>query len=630
MRTIAHRSLLLALALLVPAAPAGAAEVARIPGGSLDVHDGKGAEFCVRLSDTASEFEGGESTCERAPWRPRRSIVLTWVGGGERPLVGGAVPAAITRGEAELSDGRRIGFDTVAGTGYHGRYAGKLRFFLAKLPLADRSDLDDGGLVAVRFFGADGSLQGVTRSEYLGAPVGRRSVLLRESAGRRSTLVVGETRRQIVSTPLQLDRVEEVTCIGVRSSGPYGETGSSTICHDPGPSRPDLAVVPQSGCDGLRTVLSGFVGEAVTAVRIRLGSGRVREVRARTLRDPRGGEHRYVATAVPRGEAVRSISAVGADAGYDLGEPPSGLPCRSSNFGVGLYFFGGSDAERPPTGDEQVVAEAGGHRLIVRDGQADRLCAGIDHLLADQSDCQLPAVNGEEAFGFASSRIVAAVLPTEVARVRLPDGREVPTIEGGYSGRYAGTVRFLFAEARAGIEDRFRLLDSAGVVIGTLPAYDPELFSTEPPFSSSVRLAGGRGWRLAAARHHYGNCVTLTVRGDDARCVAMPSERYDAGIHAEVSCTPRFALMVGTLPKGIRAVRAVLRGGRTLRARVLRVPRRYGGGRVWVLSVPRAARVRAMRVDGARRRGRSPFTLLPAAAQCGYTVDANLPSGPTR
>ena len=35
----------------------------------------------------------------------------------DRLLVGGAVPAAITRAEGELSDGRRVAFDTLAGPG---------------------------------------------------------------------------------------------------------------------------------------------------------------------------------------------------------------------------------------------------------------------------------------------------------------------------------------------------------------------------------------------------------------------------------------------------------------------------------------------------------------------------------
>jgi hypothetical protein len=46
------------------------------------------------------------------------------------------------------------------------------------------------------------------------------------------------------------------------------------------------------------------------------------------------------------------------------------------------------------------------------------------------------------------------------------------------------------------------------------------------------------------------------------------------------------------------------------------VPRRFGGGRAWVLALPRRAYVKALRLDGRDVR----FPLLPAAEQCGYRV----------
>jgi len=104
-------------------------------------------------------------------------------------------------------------------------------------------------------------------------------------------------------------------------------------------------VFPEAGCTPLRTVLAGFVGDAVKAVRLRLGSGHVRDVRTRTLRAPDGGVHRFLTTVVPRGQAVRSIAAIGADAGYDLQEPPSGLPCMDA--GVAFAFFPFVARQRP-------------------------------------------------------------------------------------------------------------------------------------------------------------------------------------------------------------------------------------------------------------------------------------------
>lgn len=104
------------LALLVLAAPASAAEVARIDGARLDARDDRGLGFCMRLTEGDTELDGGSGTCGRAPWRARRSTLIAWLDGDrDRVLAAGAVPASVARAEAQLADGRRIGFDTVAG-----------------------------------------------------------------------------------------------------------------------------------------------------------------------------------------------------------------------------------------------------------------------------------------------------------------------------------------------------------------------------------------------------------------------------------------------------------------------------------------------------------------------------------
>jgi hypothetical protein len=614
MRTIAHRSLLLALALFVPAAPAGAVEVASIDRGSLHVRDDRGADLCVSLNAGESEYDSGTRTCGRAPWRPRRAMLLTWLGEGERVLAGGAVPAAVTRAEAELVDGRRIGFDTVAGRAYRGRYAGKLRFFLAALPLADPRDDEAGGLLVIRFFGADGTLLGAETSDRIGSRIGPTRRLLREGGRRGSITVSTSVVRNPAPTPLALDRFEDMTCLFIRNrSG--GGSGQTHVCREPGPNRPDLAVLPEAGCGPARTVVAGFVGDAVSGIRLRLGSGRVREVRARTLPAPGGGTHRYVATVVPRGEAVRSVEAVGADAGYDLEQAPGGLECIGDGGGVAFvsFFYGFAEdgPALPPGSGEQVAAEAGGHRLLVRDAEAERLCSGVDRLRADGSDCALPPVTADWAFATVESGVVSAVLPSEVARVRLPGGRVVATVEGGYTGRYAGTVRFLMVEADIGPTGRLRMLDASGAAIGTLWAFGAE---QQGPPAPSVRLAAGRGWRLSVERVTGVSCLTLRMRGFEPYCGPVTA----GDVNALAGCTPRRAVIYGALDRGVRAVAAVLRGGRALRARIVRIPRRVGGGRAFVLALPRAARVKALRFDGRA----VTFPLLPAADQCGYRVFA--------
>jgi len=522
----------------------------------------------------------------------------------------GAVPAAIASGEAELADGRRVRFETVPGPGYRGRHSGRLRFFLASMPLTDPSDDEAGGLVAVRFFDAGGSLQAVAAGDRSGTPLGPRERLLRERRPGASITVSAEVRRRLASTPLQLDRFESLTCLLVRSRAGWSG-GSATQCREPGPRRPLLEVSVEPGCRPLRSVLYGFVGDAVSALRLRLGSGRVAVVRTRTLRGAEGSEHRYVAARLPRGEALRSVTAVGAPARMELGMKPGGLPCvqRDSGF-LTTYGLDGSEGPARPDGpDHQVAAEAGGHRLLVRDAEADRLCSGLDRLLADGSDCGLPPLTAEEAFAFGEAGVVSAVLPAEVASVRLAGGREVPTVEGGYGGRYAGALRLLMVQARA--DEPLKLLDASGRVMGTLPVLSDE---PDPPRAATVRLAGGRGWRLSASRSGGFPCASLALRGEEAACEAMLDT--GDGAFAAVGCTPRVAVLYGALAGGTRSVTATLRGGRTVRPRILRVPQRIGPGRAFVLALPRGAEVVALRFG----RRRVAFPLLPAARQCGYRV----------
>ena len=593
-----------ALALAATAAPAPAAEVARHGGVVLRATDERDGSFCLSLT---GDEGGGSSGCGPAPVRPYRTMVVSDVE-DERVLIGGAGPAAAARVEAELADGRRVDRPTLAGERYRGRVAGRVRFFLLEVPATDRGQEDGGGVVLLRLYDAAGTLLGAVEPSHGRERVSQRTRLLTQRRRGASIVVDAVTGPTFAPTPLMLDRFEEQVCLVVRSR--QGSSGGRTgTCRDPAPYRPVLALSVESGCGRLRAVVHGFVGDRVTAVRLRLGSGRALEIPSATL-PPAHGAHRYVAALLPRGEAVRHVTAVGARGRQDLHVPPSGLRCVETS--GGLIGIGEPDPTRgeprPPAPHRQVAAEAEGHRLVVGDTEADRLCWNVDELRADAADCRLPDLDPGRAVPEHRRGMLAAVLPAEVARVRLPDGRDVATVAGdGYTGRYAGHVRFLLAPLRAGASGRVRYLGPGGEILGSA-----WLGRELPPTAGPVTIARGRGWRLRAARYDRFTCVGLAVRGDASICEA--GAHGHLGAFALATCAPRRVLLYGVLPPGRRRIAAVLAGGRRLPARVVTLPRRIGGGRAYVLVLPRNARVTAL----AAGRRRIAFDVLPAARQCGY------------
>lgn len=598
------RALLLsALVLAVGAAPAQAAEVVKIDGMRLLASDLRGS-LCVEL---ALEVESGEGVGESCADPPVRAFGTITVNSSDEDgsAVGGAAPPSVARVEAEREDGTRFGAETVAGERYRGRHAGKVRFFLLAVP--------GGRIKLLRQYDAAGVMLGAIEPDY-GAeprPAGGPVRLLRVR-GKRSRITLAATvQESFAPTPLALDRFERLVCLNVSSRQPR-ETASGGLCQDPGPFRPLLGIGVQGNCGRLRSLLYGFVGSSVDGVRLRLGSGRTMTVRARTLPDSIATGQRVVAAFLPRGEAVRRATAIGAHASAELREPPGGLPCEASD-GLSLYGLGPprDSATRPEGPDQQVAAEDGGHRLLVRDGAGDRLCSGVDRLRADGFDCELPPVDADVLVALERDGYVSAVLPADVARVRLPSGREVPSVEGaGYTGRYAGRVRFLLARVPPGTDGTLRYFDASGVLLGRgfVSPVDP------PAAAGPITLARGPGWRLGAVRYGTSGCVALAAQLNPFDCFA--EVRSLDSVYIVVSCRPRLAVLYGTLERSSRVVRVGLRGGRVLRPRVIRVPRAIGRGRAYVLALPRRAEVVSLRLGDET----IPLAVLPATRQCGYEL----------
>ena len=258
-----------------------------------------------------------------------------------------------------------MGTDSIAGERYRGRQAGKVRFFLVAVPRGKEVAL-------VRMFGADGALLGAVSPEDEGAKLRGPVRLLTERRSGAAMKLSAYTSRVLTPTPLALDRTEERACLRSSSRG-----GSSTFCPAPVLGYVLLLTVTP-GCDRLGSMVSGVVGDEVTGVRVRLGSGRRVTLRPRSLPASLAPGPRYVAAVLPAGEAVRSASAVGAVARQELGEPPTDRRCGRSN--GGFFAFAPDIPESPvlpPAPGDQVAGEADGHRLVVRDAAGDRLCAGV-------------------------------------------------------------------------------------------------------------------------------------------------------------------------------------------------------------------------------------------------------------
>ena len=237
-----------------------------------------------------------------------------------------------------------------------------------------------------------------------------------------------------------------------------------------------------------------------------------------------------------------------------------------------------------------------------------------DGLTAD--NCGLPPADLRGIALLVRDGVVAAALPADVARVRLPGGREVATLPGdGYTGRYAGRVRFLLTTFGAKVGGYLRFLGADGRTLGRGVIVSLDAEATRGP----VTLASGRGWRLRGARFGTVPCIGIGPLTPFGCLNGGPP----AAAIVTVGCSPRVAVLYGTLGRRDRSVTATLRGGRRLRARILRVPKRFGGGRAFVLALPRRAELTAVRLDGKRH----PLRVQPAARQCGYSVGEGFGDG---
>lgn len=224
----------------------------------------------------------------------------------------------------------------------------------------------------------------------------------------------------------------------------------------------------------------------------------------------------------------------------------------------------------------------------------------------------------------ATSTATAGLVPPGAAAVRLVFGGGKPVTaaisDGGeYTGAYRGHVRFYLATAagRRRVTE-VQTLDARGRLVSVTPGPDAG--------PGALReVARGRGHRILGARYTFrfkspgerlstqrATCFVVATRRERAsRDDCMPL--FGPFRIGRVACSPRRGLIVG---KG-RGARLQLAGGGTISSRAIAVPRRLGGGRLWLLEIPAGARVKRLRVGGKWQ----PYPVPPPRRQCGYALD---------
>jgi hypothetical protein len=605
------------------AAPAGAQQSAAavvagpLPDGSTLAAFDRGGRLCLRASGpsigTAPDcLEALPDTARHARFD---SVSRTGSGGGQVWFA--AVTPDVATAEMRFGNGETVSAPAGAGPAYRGRFAGRVRFVLFATRTGDEPYL-------IRLLGADGRVVSAIGNLLAGGPqIAPPTTFASGRTGGARWSAQAFVEQQLRGTPLEPDRLERATCVGFAPSARNPLSGATIMraqtCADEGPLHG--AVVPgvDTACRPDGTAIVGFVAPRVARLVAVLGDGRRVPIAERAL--PAGGPaRRGFAFVAGRDTAVRRIEAFDAGgrrvASIVLRLAPGSLDCGSSALIDVFRLF-----RRGPLGSE-LTPPPGPPRLLAAD-EGVRLCFSIGRFAPHGADCALPPIEAFESRVLRQTTpagtFVAGVLPAEVARVRirLSGGAAIvlpttPTLPG-YTGRYAGAVRFFalpLARPRRAVG--VDLLGASGRRLGDLAGPD----FTFPPAATVLRAGGVR----------IGATVISGVP-----CVAVGASQCGpvfGGMLVTATCAPRRIVVTTLLDARATALEISLSDRRTVRARIVRlaaaagIPRRLAVVVLPAGAAPVSATVRRGR--GARP-ARRPFVLPPAARQCGYAGTAALP-----
>ena len=599
-----------------------------------------GRELCLELGGNDGGDETSGSTCGSVPERdpfepfvmdrtdsPRSDTGSTpfraqaaQVEEAETRLGAGAVRANVAFVEYEVG-AQRIRIPTTAAPAFlAGEPTGELRYFLGALP-------PEGAAYALRLLDANGTVlseHDLEQGDDRRPPIAPPFVLGRGSDRAGVWRISATVERRLAPIRGDVTRRGRSLCVKSRRFDRDNSSGASTSCFATPLEAP--VVDTSASCDpGSGTVLYGVAPPATVPRVAILGDGRRVRLRARAL--PAGfgiGPAVGFAARMPARAAVHEV--IGRDGTrIDVGAPPPQLvECGSfTAFGVvGLF----PEAGPPGPGGDVDIGAPGAPSLFVRD-QGEELCAAVGRP-AHGNECGEPGPWAASGIIDVSHdrRSAGGAVDPQVASVRVAvdDGStfDVATNAGeGYTGRYAGKLRFFSAGVPAGRRIvTFTLLDAAGEAIFELPAYELRLAADAKP------LVRAHGLTVATARvvlpepELRFSCLLITTgalaEAGDTCPDSLPSPRL---LQATVKCSPRAAVLLVGLTPASRSAEAVLRDGTRRRLVTRRGP---AGERVAILVLPprRALRSVVVRTRTGTVRDTYRLPMPPARRQCGYGV----------
>jgi hypothetical protein len=558
----------------------------------------------------------GRPDCGR-PALTLRRFPLSIDSNRRRSIGEGLVAPEVAAVELVFRHGRRVRAETSAGEDYDGRYAGKLRFFLAEWRGLGRGSFE--GPLFARLLGSQGELLAVIDMSYEGVRVTPRTTVARGRVGRAPWSLVAYKRRVLASLPGNEERFADTTCVGLVDNSGRRFLGGARVedCRRADHPERVLDFNSDQGCEPVGNATVGFAADTTRRLVAVLGDGRRRRVPIVRLPRRLGGERAF-ALALDRRTAVRRLVAIDVRGHHRVlaaGVAPGMTDCPS-NGGVFVLLTYGFEPPREPTGAVAFQVEDRGALICPSLVGPPRASDCIDPPLDDYEGVVLSHAAG-------SATAVAGVMPAYVAALVLElDGgdkvRLATSFSGPYAGQYAGKLRFFSAllPGHRRVEE-VRPIDDHGRRLPERPG--PDFQPVDRPYQVLMRLGGG--YRLGATTFTYDDkrwpCLQI-ARGPFSTSFFDCSGFDFLDVRVEVPCRPRETLLWGRLPRRAHAVYAETSAGR-FAGRVVSLRRRlHVAANAFALVLPAPARPTALVFPGARR-PRMSLRMPSAAEQCGWS-----------